>query len=399
MKKPLLGITLFAATAAAVVLYPAVNSKAVTGVTQVTPSVRQIVAAPPKIEVVFALDTTGSMSGLINAAKENIWSIATTMSQADPAPEISMGIVAYRDRGDAYVTRVIDLSSDLDSMYSQLMDLEAAGGGDGPESVNKALADAVQKISWSTDKNTYRVVFLVGDAPPHMDYANEMQYPEIVQMAKHRNIVINAIRCGQDETTRTTWQSIANLAQGEFFNVGQHGSAVAVATPFDESIAELSAALDDTRMAYGDAEVRKEHAARQEATEKVHAKASVTSRARRAAFNASGSGARNFLGDHDLLDAVAAGRVDVTTAAPESLPAPLRKMAPAARAAAVEEKAKKRAELKQKISKLAGERDAYIAAELEAKGGAKDSLDEKIYSTVKRQASEIGLSYDAPARY
>ena len=63
-----------------------------------------------RIDVVFVLDTTGSMGGLIQAAREKIWSIATTMASAQSAPEIRMGLVAYRDRGDAYVTRVVDLS-------------------------------------------------------------------------------------------------------------------------------------------------------------------------------------------------------------------------------------------------------------------------------------------------
>ena len=70
----------------------------------------------PKVEVVFVLDTTGSMGGLIQAAKEKIWSIATTMAQAQPAPEIRIGLVAYRDRGDSYITRVVDLSTDLESI-------------------------------------------------------------------------------------------------------------------------------------------------------------------------------------------------------------------------------------------------------------------------------------------
>ena len=78
-------------------------------------------------------------------AEEKIWSIATTMASAQQTPEIRIGLVAYRDRGDAYVTRVTDLSTDLDSMYAELMRLTAQGGGDGPESVNRALADAVAR--------------------------------------------------------------------------------------------------------------------------------------------------------------------------------------------------------------------------------------------------------------
>ena len=45
----------------------------------------------PVIEVVFVLDTTGSMSGLIKAAKEKIWAIANTLATADTTPEIRMG--------------------------------------------------------------------------------------------------------------------------------------------------------------------------------------------------------------------------------------------------------------------------------------------------------------------
>jgi Mg-chelatase subunit ChlD len=406
MKKQLLALSLVVATTTAIVFYPAQQSGAVTqAVKPGTATPAQGIAAiaaqhrRPRIDVVFALDTTGSMSGLIAAAKEKVWSIASTMAQADPAPDIRIGLVAYRDRGDAYVTQMVDLSSDLDSMYAKLMDFEAAGGGDGPESVNKALDDAVQRMSWSEDENTYKVVFLVGDAPPHMDYQNELQYPQIVRLANKRGIVINAIRCGKDENTRQAWQTIASLSQGEFFNVEQNGNAVAVATPFDKAIADLSAEMDETRLVFGDAEEQSKHIARQAATEKLHAKASVASRARRAAFNASTSGERNYLGDNDIVDAVAAGRVDVTSAPAASLPEPLRELAPQERVAAVKELESKREGLQKKIAALADKRDTFIGKRLEAEGGAKDSLDEKIYGAVRRQTAEMGLSYDAPAKY
>ena len=152
MKTQLAGIALFAATLSTVAFYPALQSTA--GVNIITPPadpvahivspVDPITNVRPRIEVVFALDTTSSMSGFIQAAKEKIWSIATTMASAQPAPEIKIGLVAFRDRGDAYVTQVTDLSEDLDSVYAKLMDFKAIGGGDGPESVNQALYDAVQ---------------------------------------------------------------------------------------------------------------------------------------------------------------------------------------------------------------------------------------------------------------
>ncbi|HZT82441.1 MAG TPA: vWA domain-containing protein, partial [Gemmataceae bacterium] len=123
----------------------------------------------PKIEVVFCLDTTGSMTGLIEGAKAKIWTICNQIAGGKPTPELKVGLVAYRDRGkEEYVTRVFDLTDDLDAVHGQLKGFRAAGGGDFPESVNEALHVAVNKITWGQDKSALRIIFLVGDAPPHM---------------------------------------------------------------------------------------------------------------------------------------------------------------------------------------------------------------------------------------
>src|SRR5262245_4872243 len=70
--------------------------------------------ARPEVEVVFCLDTTGSMSGLIDAAKQKIWAISNQIASGNPTPRVKIGLVAYRDRGDAYVTKITDLTDDLD---------------------------------------------------------------------------------------------------------------------------------------------------------------------------------------------------------------------------------------------------------------------------------------------
>src|SRR5262249_18586804 len=106
---------------------------------------------PPRVEVVFVLDTTGSMGGLIDAAKQKIWSISNQIAAGKPTPHVKIGLVAFRDRGDEYVTRVYDLTEDLDAVHSTLMGFKAQGGGDFPESVNEALHAAVTKIRWSED--------------------------------------------------------------------------------------------------------------------------------------------------------------------------------------------------------------------------------------------------------
>src|SRR5215813_14405569 len=94
------------------------------------------------IEVVFCLDTTGSMSGLIEGAKAKIWSICNQIANGKPTPDLKVGLVAYRDKGDVYITKVTDLTTDLDAIHGELKKFTADGGGDTPEHVNQALYDA-----------------------------------------------------------------------------------------------------------------------------------------------------------------------------------------------------------------------------------------------------------------
>jgi len=393
MKTKLLGIALFGLTLAAIVYYPQLSAKNI----EVDPPINHHITANPKVDVVFVLDTTGSMEGLIQTAKEKIWSIATTMASAQQTPDIRIGLVAYRDRGDSYVTRIVDLSDDLDSVYASLMDFEANGGGDTPESVNKALYDAVHNMSWSQQDQAYQVIFLVGDAPPHMDY-NEVRYPEIVASAMEKGIVINTIQCGEIPSAIGPWTQIASLGHGIFFQVEQAGGSVAYTTPYDEEIADLSAQLDDTRLYYGTEEEKEKMRGKVAATDKLHAGASLASRARRGVFNASAGGRINLVGDNELVAAVASGSVDLNELDEDALPAALKPMARAEQEAFVAELAEERADLQRQIRDLSQDRVGYLAKKVDEAGGLKDSLDHKLYNAVKEQAGEAGLKYeDGPA--
>jgi len=398
MKSKILAIALFSTTVASVAFYPVYQGLgAVTPIEQLPvkiPVTNPVANNSNRIDVVFVLDTTGSMSGLIQAAKEKIWSIATTMASANSAPEIRVGLVAYRDRGDAYVTKVVDLSSDLDTMYATLMDFQAKGGGDGPESVNQALNDAVESMSWSQDKQAYKVVFLVGDAPPHMDYQDDVKYPVSLALARDKNIVINTIQAGSSSSATKNWQHIAQLGQGQYFQVGQSGNAVAIASPFDEKIAKLSKKLDGTRLYYGNEEEKARQLKKVESTDKLHASATVETRARRATFNASTSGSINFLGEGGLVDDITSGRVDLSSIKKEELPKPLQALAPAAQKARISEMAERRNELQSEIRQLADKRTDYLKKKVKEDGGAKDSLDEKVYSAIREQAGKLGMVYE-----
>ena len=353
---------------------------------------------PPRVEVVFVLDTTGSMSGLINAAKEKIWSIANTLATTKPAPDIKMGLVGYRDRGDAYVTQVTDLTDDLDAVYTKLMAFKAGGGGDTPESVNQALHEAVTKITWSTDDKTYRVLFLVGDCPPHMDYKDDVKYPVTCEMAAKRAITINTIQCGTHGTTTPIWSEIARKAEGQFFRVEQSGGVILASTPYDKDLAELAKELDKTRVYFGSAQIRAEQKKREGLGKAIYAKGSVEANARRAVFNGSAAGWRNFAGRQELCQALADGRVKLDALKDEELPDELKKMSAKDRKAYVEKQIAERKRVQAKITDLAAKRQKHIEEQIKkTKLDAKKSLDHGIFGAVKEQAGKKGIKYDKVA--
>ncbi len=366
-------------------------------VTEESPKTTETIQQP-SIEVVFVLDTTGSMSGLIDAAKQKIWSIANTLAMTEPAPQIKMGLVGYRDRSDEYVTKHLALTDDLDAVYEFLMGFVANGGGDGPESVNQALYEAVNKMNWSTDDETYKVIFLVGDYPPHMDYDNDVKYPESCKLAAEKAITINTIQCGTYTDTTPIWRDIAKKAEGQFFCVDQSGSAIVQATPFDENLAELSRQMDNTRIFYGSQEEIAEQVNRAERGDKLYEMAPAGAKAARAKFNASEAGSDNFLGSRELVMDVSSGQIDLEKLEIDQLDERLQKMTTQQRKEYVAKMTEERSQIQKQIEEVSLKRQNYIKQQIQEQNlNNTDSLDHQLYECIKDQANQKNIVYsDGP---
>ncbi len=353
------------------------------------------------IDVVFVLDTTGSMGGLIQAAKEKIWSIASTLASnstingtsKQDVVNIRMGLVAFRDKGDNYVTRVVDLTDNLDAMYAKLMDFKASGGGDGPESVNLALYDAVTKMSWNKNNNTYKVIFLIGDAPPHMDYQDDIKYPQTIALANKKGIIINTIQAGRDFQTKKKWQQIAALSQGDYFQVSASGNAVAITSPFDRKITELSNRLDDTIIVYGDRNERIAMSKKVNESKNLTKRLSATSRTRRAVYNNTASGRKNTTTENDLVGAVREGKIKLDKLEAKFLPSALAMLSKEQQKKYIVNKIKARKSIRQELQTAVQQRAKFLKDEVAKLGEAKNSFDTKIYQSVKKQAEEKGIIY------
>ena len=335
---------------------------------------------PERVEVVFVLDSTGSMSGLIEGAKQKIWSIANEIVCRKPAPEVKIGLITYRDKGDEYITKIFDLTDDIDAVYGHLMTFKADGGGDTPESVNLALNEAVHKMSWTDGKEqVYRVIFLVGDAPPHMDYQDDVKYEVSCKEALEKNIIINSIQCGNMTDCTPIWQEIAKKGEGEFVQIGQEGDMIAVTTPFDEKIAELTKELNSTVIGYGSRARRSEVSDKMEAV----ASSSLAVQADRAMFN-SFSGGKAVQGAGDLVYEMSENSLDLSEVKDEELPENMQKMSEEERKQYVDSQVAKRGEINEKIADLSKQRADWLSEQSRAKPAA-NSFDAKVSDIITTQ--------------
>jgi Mg-chelatase subunit ChlD len=339
------------------------------------------------LEMVFVLDTTGSMGGLIEGAKQRIWGIVNEVMQKPSRPRVRVGLVAYRDIGDAYVTKILPITEDLDQVYTTLMEYRADGGGDEPENVRRALAEGVRKAGWSEPQTGLaQILFLVGDAPPQ-NYEQEPDVLTTTAEAVRKNMIVNTIQCGDVRGTREIWQSIALRGEGKYFAIAQDGGVQAIATPFDQKLAELAAKLGKTYVTYGDAKKRQMLSARQTATEvTITTGASAGAQADRAVNKAVNS----FQYDGDLVQDIENETVKLEDVKDDELPPELKKMSPAERKKEIERRLAERKAIRAEILELSKKRDEFIAAERK-KAGRQNGFDAAVAQALKEQLLKKGI--------
>ncbi|MFY9221395.1 MAG: vWA domain-containing protein [Blastocatellia bacterium] len=172
----------------------------------------------PRIDVVFTIDSTSSMSDEIQIVKENIRNIISDISQGQPAPDVRYAIVTYRDRYDEYVTKQWPFTRDVQEISRILSSIVAAGGGDKPESVNEALNVTLHKLDWDPQARS-KIVFLIGDAGPN-NYADGPRWENELLYAQRNNISINTIACsGIWPVEAQVFNTLASSSNGQFANL------------------------------------------------------------------------------------------------------------------------------------------------------------------------------------
>ena len=356
---------------------------------RVQPQQQQQPEGQRHIDVVIALDTSSSMDGLIDAARQKLWDVVNLLGKARPQPLLRVGVIAYGnthyDARSGWVQKVSDLTTDLDTVYEKLFALRTDGG---TEYVARAVNDATRDMQWDQDPHTLKIVFVAGNEPANQD--PKIPVESAVQNARSKGIFVNAIYCGSDTAGEAIgWREVARLGAGKYAAIDQNRRVV-INTPVDGELERLSGELNKTYVGYGRG--YKQKAANQVAQDAHAGLLGGGAAASRAQAKATAL-YRND--DWDLVDARKHGKKDVKELAADEVPDELRNLSGKDRERYLDDKAKQRTEMQQKIADLSRKREEYIAGERKktATKAGPASFDDAVTGSIKTEAESAGFAF------
>ncbi|MBN1554106.1 MAG: VWA domain-containing protein [Phycisphaerae bacterium] len=343
------------------------------------------------VDLAICLDTSGSMDGLIESAKQKLWTIVNELATAKPRPNLRVALYQYGNDGlsseNGWVQRLCPLTDNLDEVYDKLFKLRTNGG---TELVARVVRAATIELKWSERKNALKMIVVAGNEPATQDSKYTLR--DVCQKTIGRGIIINTIFCGNENEGRSTgWSDAAAWADGQYAAIDQNQGTVAVATPYDKKLVKLNEELNKTYVAFGtEGKMGRELQVAQDANA---AKTSAPAVAERVAAKSTGL-YRNSR--WDLVDAVDDKSVDLEKVKTEELPENMKNMSVAERKKFVEEQRQKRADIQKQIREMNDKRLAYQKEEMKKKGlDDSKSFDANLRRAIRTQGETKGLVFES----
>ncbi len=190
------------------------------------------------IELMLIIDTTGSMGDELEYLKSELAYVIEEIKKNNNDISIYIALLFYRDQNDAYITKYVEFTDDVNLTIAELKKQGANGGGDFEEAVQIAFNEALQK-NW-TSKNSTKIILHVADAPAHDQ--DIQQWNECVLKASSMGIqIITIASSGIDRKTEYFFRAQSMITNGVYTYLTNHsGIGYDHLTPIreDEEIVE-----------------------------------------------------------------------------------------------------------------------------------------------------------------
>ena len=339
---------------------------------------------PAKVQLAILLDTSGSMDGLINQARTQLWKIVNELATAkrgDETPNLEVALFEYGKnsipQSQGYLRQIVGLSDDLDKLSEELFALKTNGG---KEYCGQVIAAATNQLKWSTNDESLKLIFICGN---EAFTQGDVDYKKACSSAIAKGITVSTVFCGPRALgEQSGWLDGARLADGSFLSINQDQQVAAVKTPYDAELSKLSGAVNRTYLFGGQGAAAAR--GKQLKADRSAAKAAPAAAAERAGFKASGK----YKSKGDLVDGIKSGKLDLKKLTDEQLPVSLQKKSLAEKKQLIEKYSTERVRIQESIRQLSEKRKAFIAKERakQAKTTKDDTLDTAVIKALREQA-------------
>ena len=346
---------------------------------------------PPKIQAAILLDVSGSMQGLIEQAKAQLWNMLNVMGRARCAqgtPQIEVALYEYGRRTnpqkDGFARRISPFTTDLDSLSKQLFGLTIDGSD---EHCAHAILQSLDGLTWDTAATSYKVIFIAGNE----DFMQgRITYEEACALAQKKGVIVNTIYCGpRSRGIDERWDLGNKCGGGSYSHINHNLKLEDDPTPYDSVLLTLNAQFNDTYLPYGPRGARAY--AQQAEVDQLNFGMSRKVAARRVAVKSQSKLYRN--GDWDLVDAVERDSSMLSRVDRSHLPDSLKGKSPQQLQAIVHAKKAQRALIQQQINSVQQQRDQFLLEErTPAIGSAEQTtLETEIEKIIKQQVKRFGM--------
>ncbi len=209
--------------------------------------------AQRRIQVAILLDVSGSMDGLLEQAKVQLWSMVETLGRISGngyRPQVQLALYEYgrntNDVNEGYVRQLNGFNTGLDSISKSLYLLTSKGRD---EYCAFAIRKALQELPWDTAAGSYKALFICGNEEFGQ---GEVKIRAACSLAIQQQVIVNTIYCGDSaQGIQEHWKLAVPCNNGSYAHINMNLKDSVVPTPFDADLFRLNAQLNKTYVYYG----------------------------------------------------------------------------------------------------------------------------------------------------
>jgi hypothetical protein len=359
-----------------------------------TKSAVKTINTDPKIQVAILLDVSGSMGGLIEQAKAQLWNMVSVMGKAkceNGIPKIEIALYEYgRSTNDAkagFIKQISGFTSDLDQLSQELFKLTINGS---EEYCGQVIYASINELNWDVSSSNYKVIFIAGNE----DFLQgSIHYTKACDEANKKGVIVNTIYCGDRlQGIKEHWNLSGECGNGSFTNINQDAKVEDIPTPYDSALVVLNNKLNGTYLYYGEAGAL--NFSKQQKVDQLNSSMNNSAGLKRATAKSNPNLYRN--GGWDLVDANSTDssilpRVDMKT-----LPDSLKNKSREELKQIVTVKANERGLIQKEIQSISTQRQNYISSEKAkaATGNNTATLETEVEKIIKSQVKRFKMSID-----